>query len=64
MSRPSIWVVRVPKGEEYIEVVRRLGLVAVGFLVPSSLERAADRDEVKRLYREDFPRNSGASGAS
>ncbi|MEO0085976.1 MAG: restriction endonuclease [candidate division WOR-3 bacterium] len=55
MKESSIWVVRVPRGEEYIERARKLGLVSVGFAIGKSVNDVTDREEMKALYRDAEP---------
>ena len=51
MKPSRFWVVRVPKGEEFIKAIKKKGVVAVGFRIAKSLANVSDREEMKALYR-------------
>ena len=55
MSSQHFWVIRVPKGEEYIAAVEMKGLVAVGYSISQSVADVTDREAMKKLYRDEVP---------
>ncbi|MBN2560512.1 MAG: restriction endonuclease [Phycisphaerae bacterium] len=52
MSEPRFWVVRVPKGQDWIDAAREKKMVAVGFVLDGDLSGVTDKEEMKRRYRE------------
>lgn len=53
MSRPGIWVVRVP--QEHIDKVKQLGVVGIGYGVAESIRDITDREELKNRYLKYHP---------
>lgn len=49
------WIVRVPWGEEYIQMAKEKGIIAVGFSISRSVEKVTDREAMKELYRKEVP---------
>lgn len=55
MKEGHFWVVRVPKGQDIIEKVKKEKAVAIGFGIKDSISNIDDREELKVLFREARP---------
>lgn len=52
------WIVRVPRGEEYVQMAKDKSVIAVGFAIKQSVKGVTDRDAMKELYRKEVPNAS------